>query len=653
MATPKLYDYNKFPIKLVENKKVRVAYGLNFPETISDPQIEMWCAGNRHPIEKGGLGEFGHYKALMQILYPYLVDEWHHWLDMQLEILSAPSGTYTMLGGGGIGKSYILGTLFARIWQACRPTERGVMIINTTQKTQNDRAWKYVIDACNMYPWMPGKLTTGQDGPKLSIYTAIENPLKKGKYIQQLVPGVGIISQTIKRGSSAKATADLKGLHPKELMVIIEESNHLNKLHIERARANWITNSYYKIVLTGNPEIEDSANGESDALYHFSEPMHGYGSVQWGVDRQWKNKFGGRTFHFDPFDSPRIKDPDRFKVSTWLPTLAYIETKATELGGTNSLLFKQQIRGIYDHESLPFNPITISMCNKARVSESAEFTGQGRVRWAAFDPAYSGNDEAFLKIAESGVTSDNKIAIDFLGEETNFSFRIDPDSPDEPSFQMMNWVKEKLGIWKVPYENLIMDANIIGIGLGDIFTRFLSKRIHKVILNGKPSDRYIDLAESMKASEVCVNKQTELWIALQQLIMSGQIRGLDDTILSQIITMPAEKQGQKIKVLEKKNFRARFGYSPDRAECVLFIIDLMREKGFAGAAHTEDLGFVDEINYGSPIRRLEDVFGMHGPTSYLEPVSFEAYQQQEAIKDPFSELTELVRQHYGQSLRYR
>lgn len=648
--TQNFYNYKKFPIISVGNGRVRLAYGMNFPENLSDPQIEMWCAGNRHSIEQGGLGEFGHYKALMQILYPYLQDEWHHWLDMQLEILTAPSGTYTMLGGGGIGKSYILGTLFSRIWQACRPTERGVMIINTTQKTQSDRAWKYVIDACNKFPWMPGKLTTGQDGPKLTIYTSIENPHKPGKFLHQIVPGVGIISQTIKRGSSAAATADLKGLHPKELMVVIEESNHLNKLHIERARANWITNEYYKVILTGNPEIEDTAKGEADALYHFSEPLHGYGSINWGVDRTWPNRFGGRAFHFDPYDSPRIKDPERFKVSRWLPTEEYIETKAKELGGTSSLLFKQQIRGIYDHDSLPYNPITLGMCQKAGIQGRAEFTGQGRTRWAAFDPAYSGNDEAFLKIAESGLTIDNKLVIDFIGEETNFSFRINPDSPDEPSFQMMNWVKEKLGVWKVPYENLIMDANIIGIGLGDIFTTFLSRNIHKVKLNGKPSERYIDLAESMKASDVCVNKQTELWIALQQLIMSRQIMGIDDSILSQLIQMPAEKLGQKIKVLEKKHFRARFGYSPDRAETVLFIIDLMREKGFAGAAsHSEDL----ELNHSeySNAYRLEDIFVKAGPTSYMDTQDIRMVEEN-ATGDPFADLLTLVQQHYGQSLNY-
>lgn len=617
-----LYNYNNFPlIKKESGPPVRLAYGMEFPYTTSDAQIEMWCAGNKLSIEDGGLGEFGHYKALLQLLYPHLRTEWHHWLDMQLEILTNGSGTYTMLGGGGIGKSYILGTLFARIWQACAPTKRGVMIINTTQKTQSDRAWKYVIDACNAFPWMPGKLSMGGgEGPKLTIYTTIEDPHRPGKSLLRPVPGVGIISQTIKRGSSAQATADLKGLHPEELMVIIEEANHLNKLHLERARANWITNKHYCIILTGNPEIEDSSSGALDALYHFSEPLHGWGSLSWGVDSSWKNKFGGRSYHFDPYNSPRIKEPERFKISTWLPTEEYIQRKASELGGTTSLLFKQQIRGIYDHESLPYNPITIQLCQKHRISEKAVFTGQARNRWASFDPAYSGRDEAFLKIAETGLDNRGLIVIDFLGEETNHSFRIDPDSSEEASFQMMTWVKATLTKWRVPYQNFIMDANVIGIGLGDIFTTFLSKSIHKVMLNGKPSDRPIDLAESLKASDVCVNKQTELWIALQQLISTGQIRGIDDSIIQQLIDMPAEKIGSKIKILDKKAFRKRFGYSPDRAECVLFIIDLLREKGITKLANEDhSLGFSTEDNDSILINRdLDSFFIKAGPQSYLD-----------------------------------
>lgn len=512
--------------------------------------------------------------------------------------------------------SFILGTLFARIWQACNPAKRGVMIINTTQKSQSERAWKYVIDACAQFPWLPGKLASLQTVPRLDIIETVVNPQNKSEVFARKKPGVGIISQTVKKGSSASATADLKGMHPDELMVIIEESNHLKRTHLERARANWITNKYYKIVLTGNPEIEDAHTGREDALYFFSTPVHGWDSITWGKDRIWDNKFGGKSAHFDPYDSPKIHEPGKFPISTWLPDLEYIEKKATELGGTNSQLFKQQIRGIYDHESLPFNPITMSMCKKFQVRRRANFTGMNRERWAAFDPAYSGNDEAFLKIAESGLTEEGRIEIDFLGEETNFSFKLDGANPQEPSFQMLDWVRDKLAAWGVPARNLVMDANIIGIGLGDIFSTYLSKEINKVIVTGKPGDGYMDLAEKVKARDRCLNRATELWIAFQQLVISGQIRGLDDSVIKQLIDMPAEIINGKIKLLDKREFRKRFGYSPDRAECCIFIVDLMRSRGLKHSIQNAGNGMgrgdagrlgVQQGGFNS-VRNAEDLF---------------------------------------------
>ena len=401
----------------------------------------MWCAANRLKPEEGGLGETAHFRNVVQLLYPYLRYEWSHWLEMQISCFTGECGTHACIGGGGIGKSWSLGT-FARIWQACAPTERGVMIVNTTQKSQSERAWKYVIDCCNSFPFLPGRLSVSDLNPKLVITEEFPDPRNPSHMLSTIKPGVGIISQTVKAGSTAKGTADLKGMHPPELLVIVEESNHLRRTRLERARANWITNKYYQIILTGNPEIEDVVEtAREDSLYHFSEPVHGWGTIEWGKTRVWQNRFGGKSFHFDPYDSPRIHAPNRYLLSSWLPDRDYIARKAVELGGEGSQLFKQQIRGIYDHEALPFNPITLGMCKKFDVYRPANFTGMQRQRWAAFDPAYSGGDEAFLKIAESGLTEENRIEVDFLGEKTNFVIKLDANSGDEPSFQMIKWVR--------------------------------------------------------------------------------------------------------------------------------------------------------------------------------------------------------------------
>lgn len=467
---------------------------------------------------------------------------------------------------------------FARVWYAAAPLKRGVMIINTTQKSQTDRAWGYTIQADLNFPWLAGEQIGNKTNPKIGYLK--QN--SRGKL--EAVPQIGIISQTVKRGSSATATADLKGLHPEELIVIVEESNHLIKAHLERARGNWIRNRWYKILFLGNPEIEDTADVESaDALYFFSTPKRGWSYINWGEDRSWENVFGGRTYHFDILDSPAIVEPEKYVESYWLPNEDLVRKIADEMGGENSALFKQQGRGMYDHDSLPFNPITYGMCEQFRVKDSALFTGFGRQRWASFDPAFTGNDEAFLKIAESGLTESGVQAIDFMGEKTNFTFRLDGNSADEPSFQMLKWVQEKLREWEVPPENFIMDANIIGIALGDIFTRYLSPKINKIKISGKPSKEFVDLGQTHTAADLYFNRATELWMGLQKLMVGQQIKGLDDSIINQLVMMSAERINDKTKIMEKKKFRAKFGYSPDRAEACIFLAWMVRERGLKQA----------------------------------------------------------------------
>lgn len=615
-----LYNYDRFPIRTATAKgtRYREAYGRQFPGNPSDLDIEMWCAARRLTVELGGIGEFGHFKRVVQLLYPYLVPEWNHWLDMQLSCFTGACGTHTWLGGGSIGKSWALGT-FSRLWQACNPLSRGVMIINTTQKSQSERAWKYVIICSQNFPWLPGELNNSDTNPKLSILEEKPDPRNPSRMIGEIKPGVGIISQTIKAGTTAKGTQDLKGMHPDEFLIIVEEANHLRRTRLERGRANWITNKYYQIILGGNPEIEDvQETAREDSLYHFSEPVHSWGSIEWGKTRVWQNKFGGKTCHFDPYDSPRIHNPAKYKVSTWLPDRAYIAEMAEKLRGENSQLFKQQVRAIYDHEALPFNPITLSLCKQFHVYRSAKFTGLRRQRWAGFDPAYSGRDEAFLKIAETGLTDDGKIEIDFLGEKTNFVMRFQADSPDEQSFQMMKWVEKTCAEWEVPPENFIMDANVIGIGMGDILVQFWSKKINKIMVMGQATDRVLDLQGLLTAKERCVTKQTEMWIAMQLLIMTGQVRGMDDSIINELIEMPAEKVGGRLKVLPKLEFRKRFGYSPDRAECCLFIVDLLRSRGLKqNTAPTGDVltQIAESSGYGS-IHSVEDVFINLAPSGY-------------------------------------
>lgn len=496
--------------------------------------------------------------------------------------------------------SWLLGT-FAGIWHATDPKRREVLIINTTQKSQTKRTFKYVSDLYRYFPFlMPGVLGGDKNNPALHMYeTVYDKKTDKDKFV--LIPGAGIHTNTLKKGSSAVATADLKGDHPPEYMIIGEETNHMKRTHLERVRANAITNRMYILAFVGNPAIEDIADttlGREDALYHFSTPMHGWNSHEWGERFVWETKFGGRAYHFDSEASPRITSPKKFQVSLWLPDKEYIERKRMELGGAGSLLYKQQIRGIYDHSALPQNPISPELIKHSKAKTKALFTGQGRQRWAALDPSFGGNDEAFLKIAESGLCSDNNYRLDYLGETTNFVFQKDPDNAENFSFQMLEWVREKLGVWGVPYGNFTMDANLIGTSLGHIFSKFLSKSVLNARISGRPSAVHIG---AKKAQDICANIKTEHMMGLQYMLLEDSIRGLDESCLDQLYDWPLDPssgQDDKTKILGKTKFKKLFGYSPDRAECILWIADMARRRGMDSMEVEASLGVSTGVERG-------------------------------------------------------
>lgn len=137
---------------------------------------------------------------------------------------------------------------------------------------------------------------------------------------------------------------------------------------------------------------------------------------------------------------------------------------------------------------------------------------------------------------------------------------------------------------------------------------------------GPPTERELDLQGVYTAKDLCVNKQTELWFAAQLLIMTSQVRGLDASVVNELIEMKAEVVNGKRKVLPKIEFRKQFGYSPDRAECCLFIIDLLRTRGLENGQAPSNFGVDAVINNPGfdRVTSVDDIFMNLAPRSYTE-----------------------------------
>lgn len=557
-----------FPLVKQDGQLYRVAYDLLFPD-ISDVAIELECARMKHSPENGGLGEREHFKNVCCHIYPEMRETWEYWLDRRLDGFLSDTIVTTFLSGGGIGKSFAMG-LFGYVWWQMNPTERGVLVGTTTLSAIEGRVFGYIKAAHRRIEKLGG-FATGGNYPKIIVkheneYGEIEEDKQHG-----------IFAKAIKSSSPAAAVEDLIGYHPKDgLLILIDEAADIYYEAIRDAIPNWIKGTrMLKVVMSGNPRHP------SDTLCKFSEPDHPdrWGTIKWGETVYWKTVWG-EAYHFDCYDSPRIKEPERLEDCVWLPTEETIERDIRLCGGEDTEIFLRQNRGIYVFDNSEDVAITYSMCNKHKVKSRPDISGFGHQYMLALDPSFSTKgDECIFKIFQRTLDKDGRYILDFMGDETTFSLALKASKVNPHSYQILDKLIDLCEEWNIPPEYCIIDTMGSGIGLGDLLKVEFSTSFIEASVVGRASDRFIDINQKKKASELYANKATELWFAVQQFIQSDQIFGLDDKTIDQLCTRTYEIRNGKYYIQQKKKFKALYGYSPDRADAVSYGVELARQHG--------------------------------------------------------------------------
>ncbi len=510
--------------------------------------------------------------------------EWHPWTVRVIEALCSVDGRrdgksmrlVAFPGAAGSAKTFNVAG-FACVWWLCLPGESGVTSVSTTVKSLRRRGWAEVqkcYDAVHAQGWDSEEL-----GNFVDSRMVWQSKLGDDKN--------AVVGRAVEEGAVHKVADDIKGIHNRRQMVIIDEATSVPEAIYEACANLHAYPEEFILVCIGNPR------NRLDAFGRFCEPDKGWTSVS--VDTgEWEAKpmeaCGGAkplVLTFDAEKSPNITEGK--EVSRHLPSAKSV-LAARRTSGGQTPYYWQNFRGFWPPESLGKNVFSESAIQMFNGMGAHKFTGEHFRIIGAFDPAYTtGGDRAALRFAKMGEIAEMP---GYWGIELMppIIIPVNAYSTNPVHYQLAEQLRrecEKVMVgthaMSCPPENLCIDDTGSG-GLGDVIYRTWSPRVHRIEFGGKPAEEPCSIEDVRPANEVYKNKRAEMFFRLRGILDAGQLRGIDGETALELVSIEFDDSKTRIVLISKMEYKAKFGKSPDLADCAAMIAEMARIKGFRLAA---------------------------------------------------------------------
>lgn len=500
--------------------------------------------------------------------------EWHPWtarvIDTLCEVPSWDEGKAVRLvafpGCSNSAKTFnVVG--FACVWWLCNPEESSVTLVSTTVKSLRRRGWAEVqkcYDALYGFGEAPGNFVDSR--------LLWQNSLGEDKH--------AIVGRAVEEGAVHKVADDIKGVHSRRQMVIIDEATSVPEAIYEACANLYSYPEEFILVCIGNPR------NKLDAFGRFCEPDAGWLSV--GVDTgEWEAKpfvaCGGTkpaVVTFDAEKSPNITSGTL--VSRHLPTADSVKA-AKKFTGGQTPHYWQNFRGFWAPEGLVKTVFTESALFTFEGSGRHQFTGANFQIIGAFDPAWGGGDRAALRFAKMGELACGQLGIELMPP---IIIPIDAGSTNPVHYQLAEQVRrqcERVLVeeheMECPPQNLGVDDSGEG-GLCDVFYRTWSQRIHRIEFGGSASVEPCSIEDVRPAKEVYKNKRAEMYFRARDALNSGQLRGIDAETAIELCSIEFDDRKAQLVLMAKRDYKIKFGKSPDLADCAVMCVEVARRLGF-------------------------------------------------------------------------
>lgn len=545
-------------------------YNLTFPFGTAEATMELAAYRASRDGFDTGFPTFRHMLRAIRLLFPS--HKISLWTKRRVRAFCDPLPKYrwqTWIGPAASGKSTDAAVIALIHWWAA-PDCTTVTTASTTQPMLEKRIFGEVVKYHSSVPNAPG------------FYHSSDTSITLGKKESDLVSNRnGIFGVAVLKGTLAEAMGNIVGVHNRYNVLIVDEMQATREAVVEAA-SNLSASGEFCFIGMGNPDDRNTPLGRH------SEPKGGWETVH--PDKpgceEWDTKEGVCLF-FDGLKSPAVADPEGWP---FLLNRRKIDEYA-EAHGADSPLFWSQRRGFFPPEGMTDTLFSLSFF------ESTLSDRTDPQQWmfppllvAGLDPAFSsGGDRCVMSVMEAGLTTLGRMVIrnrtdlrrviklsaSLLGASRSGGNGVDVPVP--VSQQIVAQVSAACIALGIPPERLALDTTGTQNTLADVFDTMWRPGCLRVSFGGKASTRPISDADRTEGAKFYGNRMTELWHCLWHACKAGQIMGIDYEVAREFSWRRLHKV-MPVTLESKVDMRVRTGKSPDIADSVVVILELLRQR---------------------------------------------------------------------------
>ena len=514
------------------------------------------------PIDKGAPTRINLFKQITDTLVPGWF-EWHDWTKKMIGGL-CENQWVGLSGCSGSAKTRNVAG-FACAWWTAYPEESSVTFCSTTIKSLRKRGWAEVQ---NFYTAL-GVNKFGNFVDSRMIWQAEKGNDKNA-----------ILGIAVEDGATIKVADNIKGIHTKRQMIIIDEATAVPPAIFEACTNMYAYPKEFILVLMGNPR------SRLDEFGKFCEPLNGWTSVSVDTE-EWETKpqmngVNGIVLRFDSLKSPNIMEGRL--VSKHLPTKEKVEARKSRVGSENDPSYWSNDRGFWAPEGLTKTVFTESAIVQHGGYDKHKFTGRNFHIIGALDPARTGGDRATLRFGKLGELANGQWGLEWM---MPLVVPLDARSTKPIDFQLMEQVRRQCERfthagqeYHCEPENLGVDATGGGANLCDTMQAIWSPKIMRIIFSGSCSEDACSYEDVRPANEVYKNKRVEMYFRSRNALNSQQLKGIDNETATELCTLEFDDSKPLMVLMPKADYKMRFGKSPDFADSGVMLLEVARRKGF-------------------------------------------------------------------------
>lgn len=545
--------------------------------------FDQWAFANRRSIDDGAPLRVDLFKKIASVLNPNYF-EWHSWTDKMIDA-ACNHPWIGVAGCSGSAKTHNI-TGFACTWWLCNPKESSVIYCSTTAKALRKRGWSNVS---RYYTTIP---------------TEVSGPAGLGNFVDsrmlwQATKGDdahAIMGIAVEEGDTTKVSDNIKGVHTRRQLVIIDEATSVPPAIFEACTNLYSYPEEFILIMIGNPRKR------LDEFGKFCEPDSGWHTVTI-EDEEWETKpqingVKGICIRFDAEKSPNIIEGKI--VSKHLPTKEKVEQRRNKVGSENDPSYWSNDRGFWAPEGISKTLFTEVSLIATDAYGSHKFTGNGFRIIGAFDPARTG-DRPTLRFAAYGEIEG---PVDLMGLEWMKPIVIDIDASSTVTIAFQLRDKVRRACENVIYRgqqhicnprNLGIDSTGAGAEICDIFQQTWSAEIMRIDFGGGASESQCSHEDIRPANKVYRNLRAEMYHRTRNLFNSLQIKGVDVETAKELCNLEYNDDRALIVMASKEDYKIKYHSSPDFADSGVIETEVARRLGMKVAPQGETVKRFDDF----------------------------------------------------------